>query len=66
MKAVKMTMKQNPETGDWLCMIPEHPSQAYYCEDKRGAKKFISEVNADLASGVLYFDGEGKLQKKGD
>jgi hypothetical protein len=60
---MQMTMKKNPLSGDWLCMIPEYPSQAYYYEDKRSARRFITAVNDALDSGELYTDDEGILQQ---
>lgn len=49
---MKMQMKQNPLTGDWLCWI-EGTSHAYYCDSKAAARRVLAKVNADLKSGKL-------------
>lgn len=58
-----MIYKQNPETNDWLCYIPE-TSQAYYVRTKSQAVKFCTQVNQGFELGLIYFNDRGNLCKK--
>lgn len=58
-----MIYKQNPLTGDWLCFIPGTP-HAYYYATKKSAKDFCGKVNRAFEKGEIYFDEEGKIQKR--
>jgi len=57
-----MIYKQNPLTGDWLCYIPG-TAQAYIYENKRGAKKFCSNVNHAFERGDLIIDEDGCVKR---
>ena len=55
-----MLYKQNPDTKDWLCWIP-NSSQAYYYRFKKDAKKFCEKINKLFADGTLCFDENGNV-----
>jgi len=60
---MKMEMKKNPLTGDWLCWI-EGTSQAYYYKGKRSAEKFVRNVNKGIENGEILIDDKGNVTKK--
>ena len=60
MKLIKdvMICKENPLTGDWLCLIPG-TTQAYYTSPEGVAKEFCKRVNVAFEKGELKLvDGE--------
>jgi hypothetical protein len=56
-------MKQNPETNDWLCWIPE-TQYAWYIKGKKKASEFCDELNTKFNNNVIRInDITGKLEK---
>ena len=50
---MKMIIKQNPLTGDYLCCIDTIGKQAYYVKGKKHAEKFVEKINNEIKSGRL-------------
>ena len=42
---IKMVMEQNNLNGNWMCYIPEVPSQMYAVPNKKEAARFVNNVN---------------------
>ena len=52
MKNDIVKMDKNPETGDWLCYIPE-TGYGWYIKGKRKATEFCKEFNSKFESNEI-------------
>jgi Cys-tRNA synthase (O-phospho-L-seryl-tRNA:Cys-tRNA synthase) len=50
-----MIMEKNPETGDWLCYIP-NSAYAWYVKGEKKAAKFCKSFNTKFESNKLRFN----------
>jgi phage pi2 protein 07 len=63
MKNDIVKMDQNPETGDWLCYIP-NTGYAWYIKGKNKATEFCKEFNDKFNNNVIRLNEfTGKLEK---
>jgi hypothetical protein len=63
MKNDIVKMDQNPETGDWLCYIP-NTGYGWYIKGKKKAIEFCREFNNKFNNGVIRINEfTGKLER---